>query len=250
VWFGRTGCRRLAGNNQGLHLPVHPTMPRIQFTLPDRFIFAADMQIYISHVNQGGHLDNAQLLTLVSEARVRFFKTLGYTEGNVAGHPIVVGDIVAQYKSEGFHGETMRVSMVPQDFNAYGFDLVFQMACLDTGREVARGKIGIVFIDKATRKVAPVPQAFFGEGDCTGSLTAGDGQPRAPLNGQPPWLPGLSHEPQGLAGMRMASDPSAGLAMTDSSLARSVVWHCGHSGTVLLLTRASNSWPQPLQAYS
>ena len=136
-------------------------MPRIQFNLPDHFVFAADIQIYISHVNQGGHLDNAQLLTLVSEARVRFFKSLGYTEGNVAGFPIVVGDMGAQYKSEGFHGETMRVSMVPQDPNKYGFDLVYRMECLDTGREVARGKIGIVFVDRQTRTVALVPEAFW-----------------------------------------------------------------------------------------
>jgi len=135
-------------------------MPRLQFDLPDRFVFATDIQIYISHVNQGGHLDNAQLLTLVSEARVRFFKSLGYRESNVAGCPIVVGDLVAQYKSEGFHGETMRVRMVPQDFNRYGFDLVYCMDCVDTAREVARGKIGIVFIDLQSRKVAPVPPAF------------------------------------------------------------------------------------------
>ncbi len=135
-------------------------MPRIQFCLPEQFVFSTDIQIYISHVNQGGHLDNAQLLTLVSEARVRFFKSLGYTEGSVAGHPIVVGDMVAQYKSEGFHGETMRVSMVPQDFNPYGFDLVYRMDCLDSNREVARGKIGIVFIDRDTRKVAAVPSVF------------------------------------------------------------------------------------------
>ncbi|MDO8906329.1 thioesterase family protein [Hydrogenophaga sp.] len=135
-------------------------MPRLQFDLPDRFVFATDIQIYISHVNQGGHLDNAQLLTLVSEARVRFFKSLGYRESNVAGCPIVVGDLVAQYKSEGFHGETMRVRMVPQDFNRYGFDLVYCMDCVDTGREVARGKIGIVFVDLQTSKVAPVPPAF------------------------------------------------------------------------------------------
>ena len=140
--------------------PEDQTMPRIQFQLPDHFVFVTDIQIYISHVNQGGHLDNAQLLTLVSEARVRFFKSLGYTEGNVAGYPIVVGDIVAQYKSEGFHGETMRVSMVPQDFNRYGFDLVYRMECLDSAREVARGKIGIVFVDRDTRKVANVPAAF------------------------------------------------------------------------------------------
>ena len=40
-------------------------MPRIQFALPERFVFATELQIYISHVNQGGHLDNAQLLPKV-----------------------------------------------------------------------------------------------------------------------------------------------------------------------------------------
>jgi acyl-CoA thioesterase FadM len=135
-------------------------MSRITFELPAHFVFATDMQIYISHVNQGGHLDNAQLLTLVSEARVRFFRWLGYSEGNVAGSPIVVGDLVAQYKSEAFHGETLRVDMVPADFNRYGFDLVFRMSELSQGREVARGKVGVVFVNKADRKVAAVPEAF------------------------------------------------------------------------------------------
>ncbi|MBT9551471.1 MAG: thioesterase family protein [Hydrogenophaga sp.] len=138
-------------------------MPRIQFDLPDRFVFATEIQIYISHVNQGGHLDNAQLLTLVSEARVRFFQSLGHRESDVAGCPIVVGDLVAQYKSEGFHGETMRVRMLPHDVSRCGFDLVYCMDCVETGREVARGKIGIVFIDRAARKPAPVPPAFLAQ---------------------------------------------------------------------------------------
>jgi len=34
------------------------------------------------------------------------------------------------------------------------------MECLDTAREVARGKIGIVFIDRDSRKVAAVPAEF------------------------------------------------------------------------------------------
>lgn len=135
-------------------------MARIRFQLPAQFRFSTDIQIYISHVNQGGHLDNAQLLTLVSEARVRFFQSLGYRESTVAGHSIVVGDIVAQYKSEGFHGETMRVSMTPDDFNPYGFDLVYRMDDVASGREVARGKIGIVFIDRPSRKVAVIPPEF------------------------------------------------------------------------------------------
>ncbi|WP_101047020.1 acyl-CoA thioesterase [Macromonas nakdongensis] len=135
-------------------------MPRLHFDVPARLCFSTDIQIYISHVNQGGHLDNAQLLTLVSEARVRFFKALGYSEGNVAGHPIVVGDIGAQYQSEGFHGEVMSVSLEPTDFNRYGFDLAFQMREKASGRDVARGKIGIVFVRPEAKKVAPVPAAF------------------------------------------------------------------------------------------
>lgn len=139
-------------------------MPRIQFTLPERFLFSTDIPIYISHVNQGGHLDNAQLLTLVSEARVRFFRWLGYQgELNVDGQSIVVGDMMAQYKSEAFYGETMQVDMVPDDFNKYGFDLVFRLTDKATGREVARGKTGVVFLrdqGDGHKKVAPPPKGF------------------------------------------------------------------------------------------
>jgi hypothetical protein len=35
----------------------------------------------------------------VSEARLRFFHALGYREGHVDGAAIVVGDMLAQYKS-------------------------------------------------------------------------------------------------------------------------------------------------------
>ena len=135
-------------------------MPRLLLTPLDQYPFATEMQIYISHVNQGGHLDNAQLLSLVSEARVRFFKSLGYFEAGVEGAIIVVGDIAAQYKSEGFHGETMCIEMAAHDFNKYGFDLQFRMTEKMSKREVALGKIGIVFIERGTRKVLPVPPAF------------------------------------------------------------------------------------------
>lgn len=134
-------------------------MARVIFDLPAHFGFSTELQVYISHVNQGGHLDNAQLLSLVSEARVRFFRSLGYPEADVAGLSTVVADMVAQYKSEAFHGETLRVDMVPQDFNRYGFDLVFRMTEISQEREVARGKTGVVFIDRVARKPAPIPES-------------------------------------------------------------------------------------------
>jgi len=135
-------------------------MPRIRFELPGDYLFSTEVQVYISHVNQGGHLDHAQLLTLVSEGRVRFFTWLGYGEAEREGARIVVADLVAQYKSEAFHGETLVVAMRPADFNRYGFDLVFRLSEKASGREVARGKTGIVFVDPCSPAPTAIPVAF------------------------------------------------------------------------------------------
>jgi len=135
-------------------------MPRLQFELAPRYPFSTELQIYVSHVNQGGHLDNAQLLTLVSEARARFFKWVGYGEFDMKDYSLLAGDIGAQYKSEGFHGETMVVQVAPADFNKYGLDLMFLMTEKTSGREVARGKTGMVLVHRETGKPAPLPAEF------------------------------------------------------------------------------------------
>ena len=135
-------------------------MPRIKIDLPETFIFSTDIPIYIGHINYGHHLDNAQMISLISEARVRFFKSLGYSELDVEGVGIIVADVAAQYRSEAFHGETMVVEMAADDFNKYGCDLVWRMADKATGREVARGKHGIIFFDYTAHKAASVPPAF------------------------------------------------------------------------------------------
>lgn len=135
-------------------------MPRIRIDLPEHFLFSTDVQIYLSHINESAHLDNAQLLTLVSEARQRFFQSLGYTQTQVEGVGIVVADAAVQYLSEAFHGETLVIEMTADDFSKHGCDLVYRIRERNSGREVARGKTGIVFFDYGMRKVAPVPLAF------------------------------------------------------------------------------------------
>ena len=135
-------------------------MPRIQIELPDRFPFSTEITLYLSHMNYGGHLDNALLLTVVSEARARFFKSLGYSELDVEGVGIIVSDAALQYRSEAFHGEVMVVSMGAADFGSKGCDLLWCMSEKTSNREVARGKTGIVFFDYATRKIAQVPENF------------------------------------------------------------------------------------------
>lgn len=135
-------------------------LARVRIELPDRFGFSTPITIYINHINYGNHLDNSALLSLVSEARVRFFKSLGYSELDVEGRGIIVADAAIQYRSEAFHGEVLVFEMTAGDFNKYGCDLVYRVSEQGSGREVARGKTGIMFFDYAARKPAPVPSAF------------------------------------------------------------------------------------------
>ena len=135
-------------------------MSRIQIELPEQCTVSTEITLYLSHMNYGGHLDNALLLTVVSEARARFFQSMAYTELNVEGVGIIVSDAALQYRSEAFHGEVMVVSMGAADFASKGCDLLWRMHEKTSQREVARGKTGIVFFDYAARKVTQVPAGF------------------------------------------------------------------------------------------
>jgi 4-hydroxybenzoyl-CoA thioesterase len=137
-------------------------MTRVQIQIPDTFPFATEITLLIGHINYGNHLDNAQLLAVVSEARLRLFQSLGYSELNVEGCGILVADAALQYRSQAFHGEVMVIEMGAADFHETGCDLVWRMRDKTSAREVARGKTGIVFFDYQARNKVAVPEAFRG----------------------------------------------------------------------------------------
>lgn len=135
-------------------------MPRLTLDLPDRFRFSTELCIYTAHINQGGHLDNVQILHLYSEARRRFFAELGYSEANVEGLRTVMADALVIYRSEAFVGETLVFQIAAGDNNRYGGDLIWCAHEKLSGREVARGKSGFVFVDPTTRRPSAAPLAF------------------------------------------------------------------------------------------
>ena len=135
-------------------------MPRLQLDLPEQFRFSTEITVYSSHINQGGHLDNGQLLILCSEARRRFFLALGYTEASVEGLRTTLTDAAVIYRSEAFVGEVLIFQLAARDYNKYGGDLVWVAHEKLSGREVARGKSGFVFLEAGERRPAPVPANF------------------------------------------------------------------------------------------
>ncbi len=135
-------------------------MARVELDLPEKFEFSTEIPIRIGDINYGGHLGNDAVLSLIHEARLRFFKKYGFTELNVDGAGIIMTDAVIVYKSEGFHGDVLNIDIARDDFNKYGCDFFYKITNKETGTEVARAKTGIVFFDHEKKKVISVPEKF------------------------------------------------------------------------------------------
>lgn len=135
-------------------------MARVHLDLPDHFLFSTQIPIRISDINYGGHLGNDAVLSLIHEARMKFFQQYGLSELNIDGMGIVITDVVIIYTSEGFYGDVLNLEVTPDDMNKYGCDLFYRLTNIQNGREVARSKTGIVFLDYNTRKVVRIPETF------------------------------------------------------------------------------------------
>jgi acyl-CoA thioester hydrolase len=135
-------------------------MSRIQIQLPDTFIYSVELPVRVSDLNYGNHVGNDAVLTLMQEARALFYRTLGFESEVKLDGPIgqVVADAAIVYKAESFFGDVLIVAIAIQDFHKYGFDLLYRITNQATGKEVARGKTGIVCFDYEKRKINVVPE--------------------------------------------------------------------------------------------
>lgn len=135
-------------------------MARIKLELPENFPFQTELTVRITDLNYGGHLGNADTLVLIHEARVRFLKSLGYSELNIEGYGTIMLDAVLQFKSQAFAGDVLTVDVAAGDFSRIGCDIFYRLTNKETGALVAVAKTGISIFDYENQKRISPPEAF------------------------------------------------------------------------------------------
>ena len=135
-------------------------MGRTQIQLPKKFTFRTDLQIRISDINYGNHVGNDDVLRLIHEARVRFLQQYDFTELDICGVGLMIADAVIIYKSQGYYGDRLQIEVTTAEPRRYGCDLYYRLTNIDSGKEVARAKTGIVFFDYTGNKLAEMPEEF------------------------------------------------------------------------------------------
>ena len=140
-------------------------MARIEINLPETFLFSTELKVRVTDLNYGNHVGNDNILGLIHEARMQFYRSLGFKnelsfEGSIGQ---VISDAAIVYKAEAFFGDVLICEIAAADFNKYGFDLLYRLTNNENGREVARAKTGIVCFDYAKRKVAAAPAVLLNQ---------------------------------------------------------------------------------------
>lgn len=136
-------------------------MPRMRLELPEKFLYSTEIPLRVSDINYGGHLGNDAVLALAQEARMRFLRSHGWSEGDIAGAAgIIMVDAVVAYRSEAFYGDVLAIDVAVADLQQSSCDFLFRMVNKASGKEVARVKTGVAFFNYATRRPAPMPPEF------------------------------------------------------------------------------------------
>jgi acyl-CoA thioester hydrolase len=135
-------------------------MARITLDMPDQFPFSTEIPVRIGDINYGGHLGNDAVLAIAHEARLRFLRSMGYSEQDAAGAGLIMLDAVVVYRSEAFYGDVLHVDVALSDPQTTGCDILYLMSNHATGKEVARVKTGMAFFDYTRHRVVPMPEAF------------------------------------------------------------------------------------------
>ncbi|MCK5880705.1 MAG: thioesterase family protein [Sinobacterium sp.] len=135
-------------------------MAKVTIDLPNSFPFNTCIDVLIQHINIGNHLANEHLIAFLNEARVRFSNSLNYDSVGISAHNFINADLAVIYKSEGHHGDCLRIDVAAQDFSKYGCDFVYKVSKKETGEIVAIAKTAMLHFDYNEKRLTAVPNNF------------------------------------------------------------------------------------------
>ena len=137
-------------------------MARIKIDLPAKFSFSTNIPIRITDINFGGHVGNDTILSIIHEARAKFFQHLGYDELNFWGVGTIMSDVAIEYKDQIYYGDEVLASVAVGEITKVAFDIFYKLEKISSnGKQstVALAKTRMVCYDYDKKKVAAIPEA-------------------------------------------------------------------------------------------
>ncbi len=119
-------------------------------------MFTATLPVTIEHINYGNHLAHDKLVTLMHEARLRFFEHLGQSEIDFYGVSLILKSLTVNYRQEAFRGDELAFFITISEVRNSSFTLHYAISNA-SGEAIADANVVLVGFDYGVRKIARLP---------------------------------------------------------------------------------------------
>lgn len=131
-------------------------MARIKITLPDKQLGTVQIKVRITDINYGNHLANDALVGILQEARMLWLQQFSYSELNIEGLGLIMGDLAVEYKNESFYGDELTIALYVAEVSKVSFELYYSLSN-QNDKIIAKAKTGMVCYDYQQKKIAEIP---------------------------------------------------------------------------------------------
>ncbi len=131
-------------------------MARIKITLPDKQLGTVHIKVRITDINYGNHLANDALIGILQEARMLWLQQFSYSELNIEGLGLIMGDLAVEYKNESFYGDELTIALYVAEVSKVSFELYYSLSN-QNDKIIAKAKTGMVCYNYQQKKIAEIP---------------------------------------------------------------------------------------------
>ena len=134
-------------------------MARLKIEVPTQIIAQVNIGVRITDINYGNHVGNDSFVAIIHEARVQWLSQHNFTELDICGAGLIMGDLSIVFKNESFYGDQLQINISVSDISACGFNLFYQLSTQRNGNTIllATARTGMVCYDYETKKVTAIP---------------------------------------------------------------------------------------------
>ena len=131
-------------------------MGRVEVDFAGPVLFTCELEVRVSDLNYGNHLGHDSLVSLLHEARVRFFARHGMAELDVDGLATMIVSLAVRYRGEAFLGDRLAIAIAAGEIGSRAVELRYRIVRSD-GRHIADAATSLVLYDRVAARVGRVP---------------------------------------------------------------------------------------------
>jgi acyl-CoA thioester hydrolase len=127
----------------------------------DDYSFKYEVQVRIGDLNYGGHLGAAEMVSIIHDSRVHFFKSMEIAEINLGDGKtaMVIKDLVVNFRGEAFLDDVLIIGVDAEVEKDDEFRIYYRIKTKK--RLVALAETGVVSFNMLERKKRILPPEFY-----------------------------------------------------------------------------------------